>query len=82
MPSKLQEYKNKKKIRRIEITPAENGFTTETSHEPTETYEKGSGMIGRYHEPEKTVHQSVGSVIAHVRQHLTRHAMNNFGKGK
>ena len=81
MPSKLQEYKNKKKIRRIEITPAENGFTTETSHERDKT--KGnSNICGGRDDTEKTVHQSVGSVIAHVRQHLTRHAMNNFGKGK
>lgn len=51
------------KLRRVTISPAENGFTVEKSYEP--------GKDERYQEPEMTVHESVDSAISCVKDCLS-----------
>lgn len=51
------------KLRRITITPAENGFTLEKNYEP--------GENERYQEPEMSVHESVDGVLAAAKECLT-----------
>lgn len=56
------------KIRRMEIEPADNGFTVTTHHEPNSSdLKKGTYPFG---EPEKTVHPDANSVAEHVRKKL------------
>jgi hypothetical protein len=52
----------KGKIRRMTITPAENGFTTETHREPP----AGATGMDQFPEPETNVHESAEAMHAHV----------------
>lgn len=56
-------------IRRMEIEPADNGFTLTTTHEP-ENKEK---MYDYDSNREKTVHPSVEHLIQHVSKKLKTH---------
>lgn len=78
--SKVSDYKSKKKLRRIEITPAENGFTTETYHDTQDDLGKGASIYdGSGHE--KMVHNNVHGVMKHIKSHLERHANTVMQKG-
>ena len=77
--SKVSEYKGKKKLRRIEITPAENGFTTEVYHDTQDDMGKGASIYD--HQPQKLVHNSTHSALKHIKQHMDRHAASAFVKG-
>lgn len=83
--SKVKEYNSKKKLRRIEITPAENGFTTETYHDMQDNMGKGASIHTEYpgsgSGKEVKVHNSAHAAAMHVKQHLQRHAAQVFEKG-
>ncbi len=53
-----------RKIRRMEITPAENGFSSEIRREPAPS-EKG---YMDFDSPEVNVHPSVDHLVEHVRR--------------
>jgi hypothetical protein len=77
--SAISKYKGKKKLRRIEITPAENGFTTSTYHDTQDDLGKGASIYDG--SPEVMLHKSANAATAHIKQHLSRHAAENFAKG-
>lgn len=52
----------KGKIKRMTITPAENGFTTETHREPP----AGATGMDQFPEPETNVHESAEAMHQHV----------------
>ena len=56
-------------IRRMEIEPADNGFTLTTTHEP----ENKKEMYDYRTNQEKTVHPSVEHLVAHVAKKLKTH---------
>ena len=69
--SKISDYKSKKKIRRIEIESADNGFVSKVYHDKQDDLGKGSAIYDDT--PEKTLHTSASSLAQHIKKHAQRH---------
>ena len=80
--SAVKKYNSKRKLRRIEIEPMDDGgFVTHTYHDTQDDLGKGANIYSEGNGHEKVAHTSASSALRHIKPHMERHAAHAMLKG-